>query len=99
MDIDYKIKDNGKPFVSFKHIGMSGTLSPMSSKQFNYSTVNLFISEFRVSPERDKRKFMMAMRMDGSHTNKGKYRMTQMSFDESELIELRNNIDRVLKEM
>jgi len=99
MDINYKIKDNGKPSVSFKNAGMSGTLSPMSSKQFNYSAVNLFISEFRVNPEINKRKFMIVMRMDGSHKNKGEYRMAQMGFDESELLELRNNIDKMLNDI
>jgi len=99
MNVEYKLKENGKPLVTFKNTRMSGTLSPMNSNKFNYSAVNLFISEFRVSSEMNERKFIIAMRMDGTYKNKGQYRATQMGFDENELMELRDNIDKLLNEI
>jgi hypothetical protein len=90
------IKENGKPCVKLSKIG-NGTVNPRSEERFDYKKQNMFISEFKIKNKEHPRKFVVSIRIDGNQKDEGKCKLTQMNFDESELLELRNQIDGLLK--
>ncbi len=97
MNIDVRVKDNGKKVI---HVTKSGTgvINPRGNRQFKYMKQNMFISEYNSSDmdKNHKRKFVVSIRLDGKDDDLGDYRLTQISFDESELRELKFQLDKLL---
>lgn len=94
INIYHKIKENGKPVIYISRKG-SGTLGWLTEEKFKYNQSNLIISESQINNPRtkDDRSFIVVVRLDGDN---GKYKKSQMSFDQNELSILRDNIDEIL---
>lgn len=73
-----------------------GVISLKASDKFPYKQQNMFISEFKVNGS-EERKFVVSIRLDGEGSESGRVKLSQMNFNENELLELRNNIDELLK--
>ena len=101
MEINYKVGDNGKPRVNFSkdYSGLT-QYNHISSEKFNIGKVTLFLAEYNLNnpTENDKREFVMSLRQDGRSKNIGEYRLSQMKLNKDELIDIRNNINKMLDE-
>lgn len=94
--MNFKIKqhENKKYYIHAYKEG-TGTINPRGANSFHYKNQNMFISEYKNNNSLD-RKFVISIRLDGRNEHKGKCRLTQMNFNEIELMELRNQIDNLL---
>ncbi|MFI2856918.1 hypothetical protein ACH6EH_07230 [Paenibacillus sp. JSM ZJ436] len=71
-----------------------GIINPKAN-EFPYKQENMFISEFKVNG-RKERKFVISIRLDGEGSEIGRFKLSQMDFNEDQLLELRNKIDELL---
>lgn len=72
-----------------------GVILHRSKEKFKYKGTNMFLTEMKLnSSDQDaKRKFIISIRKDGVNND---YEMTQMSFTEDELSNLKNNIEELI---
>lgn len=101
MDVDYRIKNNGKMGIKFTKNYRSLTQYDFITHKspFHCKRTVLNLSEIKVNSPRkiEGRKFILSLREDGCKDNEGEYKLTQTDLSEEELISLRNNIDLLLK--
>lgn len=95
--IQSKIGTNGKPSykISREYSSMT-TYRSVHSIPFHVKKDNLFISELKVTPKSNIRKFKISIRRDGTDKNDREYILSQMGFDEEELIQVRDCINNIL---
>lgn len=92
MNVQTQRQQNGKIATTLSKKGYS------IIGGFHCEKVNMFISELSKSRPTEEmlRKFVLSIRLDGTKEDSGKHKLTQMSFDEQELMQLRDEIDKVL---
>jgi len=95
--IQSKIGKNGKPSykISREYSSMT-TYRGVHKKPFYIKKDNLFISELKVNSRNSVRKFIISIRRDGTNENDREYILSQMVFDEEELIQVRDCINNIL---
>lgn len=97
MNVNYKIKENGKPTLHISRDESGVTFNQTTGDKFKYTKSNLFIAESKINNPRRKgqRNFVLSVRLDGDC---GDYKMSQIKFNEEELPILRDNINKILNE-
>ncbi|HID0881284.1 TPA: hypothetical protein ACXDAY_002236 [Clostridium botulinum] len=98
MEVNYKIKENGKPSVAFSKEGLYISFNLLTKEYFNYKKQNLFLHESKLNSNNSNkdRRFTISIRQDGDNKEVKKYKMAQMDLKEDELIVVRNNINKIL---
>lgn len=86
MDINLRIKDNGKPTIS---IHKKGSYYVGSMK---VTDRNIFIIESKNNSNPQSRKFILSIRQN----NNKEYKLTQFNCDLDELIKIRDSIDEII---
>ncbi|HCL4455174.1 TPA: hypothetical protein N2D10_003201 [Clostridium botulinum] len=99
MRVDYKMKENGKPSVTFSKEGHYTNFNFSTKECFNYNRQNLFLHELKQNCNNlnKNRCFTISIRQDGNNKEAGKYKMAQMNLEEDELIIIRDNINKILE--
>jgi len=95
MKIETIIKENGLPMIKLTKVG-SSTLG-RGEDSFSSKECNLFVSEMKVRPQPNERKFCISIRRIGSYKNEGEFKLNQISLNKTELKQLRDEMNNILK--
>lgn len=94
MKIETTIKENGMPMIKLTKVNNS-TLGK-GKNSFSSKECNLFISETKVRPQPNERKFCVSIRRIGSYKNEGEFKLNQISLTKAELEQLRDELNKIL---
>jgi len=100
VETNYKIGDNGKPRVNFSKEYKGLTQYNIHNGKFNIGKVTLFLAEYKINSLRGvgDRSFIISLRQDGRGRDIGEYKQSQMKFNKDELMNVRDNINKMLNE-
>jgi hypothetical protein len=96
MKITTKIKSNGKPCIHINRETNGTRFLGIKRIPFHIKRDNLFITELRVNSRIPERKFVISIRNDGKGKNDKEYILSQMNFNEVELLQLRDSINNII---
>ncbi|HDK7314166.1 TPA: hypothetical protein PTV97_003302 [Clostridium botulinum] len=99
MKVDYKIRESGKPSVTFSKEGHYTSFNLVTKECFESNKRNLFLLEQKIKRYNNlnkNRAFCIGVRHDGTYKDAGKYKVAQMDLNEEELITIRDNINKIL---